>query len=244
MILIVNKKIIILHNAVGQNASKDEADVLDQVNSVSKALIDLNYEPVSLSFTMNLEETYRKIKDLNPCLVFNLVESVHHDGRLIYFAPALLDHLKIPYTGSKTVSMFLTSNKILTKQMLCNYGILTSEWAVEKNKNNDKLSNIKGKYIIKALWEEASVGIDENSVISVKTPYIDLILPLSVILTARQFIQIYFSSFLFIRKSMSYIIGDLMKFLISFSIFLLSSGCIICNNCLIEKFMFSICCRK
>ncbi|MBP7653935.1 D-alanine--D-alanine ligase [Candidatus Dependentiae bacterium] len=165
----MNKKIIILHNAVGQNASKDEADVLDQVNSVSKALIDLNYEPVSLSFTMNLEETYRKIKDLNPCLVFNLVESVHHDGRLIYFAPALLDHLKIPYTGSKTVSMFLTSNKILTKQMLCNYGILTSEWAVEKNKNNDKLSNIKGKYIIKALWEEASVGIDENSVISVKT---------------------------------------------------------------------------
>ncbi|HPG30706.1 MAG TPA: D-alanine--D-alanine ligase [bacterium] len=165
----MNKKIIILHNAIGDKATKDEADVLDQVNSVSKALIELGYEPSALSFTLNLEETYRLIKSAAPVLVFNLVESVHHDGRLIYLAPALLDHLKIPYTGSKTVSTFLTSNKILTKQMLCNYGILTSEWSVEKHKNKDKLSNIKGKYIIKALWEEASIGIDENSVVSIKS---------------------------------------------------------------------------
>ena len=47
---------------------------------------------------------------------------------LIYFAPALLDLLNIPYTGCRTDAMFLTSNKPLAKKILHDAGIATPAW--------------------------------------------------------------------------------------------------------------------
>ena len=62
---------------------------------------------------------------LSPHVVFNLVETLAGKGSLIYFAPALLDFLKIPYTGCRTDAMFLTSNKPLTKKIMQGAGIAT-----------------------------------------------------------------------------------------------------------------------
>ena len=49
-----------------------------------------------------LNETLKKIAEINPALVFNLVESIDGQGRLIHLAPSILDAMNMAYTGAGT----------------------------------------------------------------------------------------------------------------------------------------------
>ncbi len=155
-----SKSAVILFNKLSKDAKADEADVLDQVNLVSEALIRLGYSPVAIPFSIKLKRAGKAIKVANPVVVFNLVESINNHGSLLYFSPAYLDTLGIPYTGSHTEAMFVTTNKVLAKKILSAAGLPTAPWytpsafKAESNK----------RYILKPIWEEGSLGLDEHSV--------------------------------------------------------------------------------
>ena len=121
-------KVVILHNRISDPSSKDEMDVLVQADAVSEALSDLGYEPVALPFGLDMPGVVKELRSINPGFVFNIVESVEGKGSLIHLAPALLDFLKILYTGAGTDAMFTTSNKILGKTILKGAGIPTPPW--------------------------------------------------------------------------------------------------------------------
>jgi len=176
-------RVLILHDAIPENARADMLDALTQARVVSDALVQLGHQPSTAPFDWNLSDMERMLVREAPDVVFNLVESVHGLGRLIYLAPALLDALGIAYTGAPTEAMFITSNKLLTKRMLSDRGIRTPEWLDPRNSNHDAQSRDRrgagstgsirfapGRYIIKSLWEEASVGLDEDSVIFAEEP--------------------------------------------------------------------------
>ncbi|HSQ34889.1 MAG TPA: D-alanine--D-alanine ligase, partial [Candidatus Binatia bacterium] len=112
------KKVVILHNQVTKDSPKDELDVLIQAEEVSKSLSELGYRPLTVPFSLDLEKNMRAIRKIDPLFIFNLVESVEGNGQLIHLAPALLDHLGLPYTGNSQEAIFVTSNKILSKKML------------------------------------------------------------------------------------------------------------------------------
>jgi D-alanine-D-alanine ligase len=91
------------------------------------------------------------------------VESLDGDGRLIHLACSILDHLGIPYTGAGTEAMFLTSNKVLAKEWMRGAGIPTPEW-IAAGRTPEAALPFPAAYIVKTLWEEASIGIDRGSV--------------------------------------------------------------------------------
>ncbi|HON55556.1 MAG TPA: ATP-grasp domain-containing protein [bacterium] len=157
-----NKKVIILHNNVLDKSFKDELDNLIESEEVSQALIGLGYEPIKLAFINNIDFLINKTQKIKPKFVFNLVETVNGDGRLAHFAPALLEHLDIPFSGCSSTAIFLTSNKILCKQILKNHGIPTPLWFTLTNFKTEKFQ--KGNYIVKPIWEDASIGIDSESI--------------------------------------------------------------------------------
>ena len=158
-------KVVVLHNKISDNPTTDELDVLDQVKDVNEALIQLGYETVIVPFSFDLPKAIEAIKAENPKFVFNLVEGIDNDGQLITVAPAILDYLKIPYTGCTKEAMFITSNKVLTKKMMKANGIPTAEWVTTDGaKDNVFLDN--ERYIVKATWEDASIGLDEDAVVS------------------------------------------------------------------------------
>lgn len=162
------QKAVILHNKISENPTTEELDVLDQVKDVDETLIELGYETAIVPFSFNLEEAIHKIKSENPDFVFNLVESIENDGQLISFAPAILDHLKIPYVGCSKEAFFITSNKVLTKKFLKANNIPTAEWVTSENEaDNIFLDN--ERYIVKAIWEDASIGLDEDAVVLPKS---------------------------------------------------------------------------
>ncbi|MBE0649618.1 MAG: ATP-grasp domain-containing protein [Bacteroidales bacterium] len=156
------EKVVILINAISVAAAEDELDVLDQACVVEKALEDLGYETVRLFTGINLAETSEKLLKIKPLFVFNLVESLDGDGKLIHLAPALLEHLKIPYAGCPAESIYVTGNKTLSKRIMIAEGLPAPElWDFSKKQSSDP----SALYIAKPVMEDASVGIEDENIL-------------------------------------------------------------------------------
>jgi D-alanine-D-alanine ligase len=162
-------RVVVLHSELTEGVRKDEDDVLIQAGLVSRALSNLGYEPILMPFSMDNRVMAERLRALAPSFVFNLLETVEAAGRLIYMAPAMLDHIAISYTGAATEAIFLTSNKIVAKRFLTNAGMPTPHWvSVEDIKRGTRVN--AGTYIIKSVWEHASIGLDDDAIVSVNHP--------------------------------------------------------------------------
>ncbi|MCE5276372.1 MAG: D-alanine--D-alanine ligase, partial [Deltaproteobacteria bacterium] len=155
--------VVILHQSLPQDAAPDDKDVLIQASSVADALEHLGYRAVIEPFELDIAGFSSRLSLLDPVCVFNLVESLDNDGRLIHLACSILDHLGVPYTGANAEAMFLTSNKVLAKRWMLLAGIPTPEWVVRGTAPECGLP-VPAKYIVTPLWEEASIGLDQGSV--------------------------------------------------------------------------------
>jgi D-alanine-D-alanine ligase len=184
-------KIAVIHQDVAAGAGRDEQDVLTQVDFVSRGLIALGHEPVAVPASLNLEAVAKKIADIKPAMAFNLVETLAGKGRLIHLVPSLLDALMIPYTGAGAEAMFLTSNKLLAKRWLAAAGLPTPPWFTAAELRGARPADahgatreaapqdlrgkmyeairgefrIEGAWLVKSVWEHASIGLDEDSVL-------------------------------------------------------------------------------
>lgn len=157
-------KIAVLHGEIPGDAPEDEKDTLIQVEAIFHTLEDLGYKPLAVPFSLALDRTIDLLRQVQPGMVFNLVESVAGQGRLIHLAPAILDYLKLPYTGAGTEAVFLTSNKLMAKKLLRTSGIPTPEWFTIEGLGEEGLP-LHQPYIVKSVWEHASVGLEEDSVL-------------------------------------------------------------------------------
>lgn len=168
--------IAIVHNEVGEHSRTDEQDVLIQVEAISKAMEELGHKVFQISCGLDLMEIKGRLEGLRPDIVFNIVESLGGEDRLIYLFPGLLDAIRIPYTGSCTEAIFITSHKILAKERMSLANLPTPAWigpypcdipVLYHNKTDLTLK--KSQWIIKSLHDHGSLGLEDNNVISGKT---------------------------------------------------------------------------
>jgi len=157
-------KIVLLHDEVPPTARADELDVFVQAEAIEAVLAELGHTAVRHAFSSNLAAQVDALRALAPDLVFNLVESVGGHGGLLHLAPALLDALRIPYTGAATGPMLVTTSKVLTKQWLRAHGLPTPDWCGADPTAGPR-PTLPGRFIVKAVWEEASVGLDDEAVV-------------------------------------------------------------------------------
>jgi len=153
--------VLVLHEAIGPDARADELDALVQVEQVSAALKKSGWGVTSLATGLELETTLAAIEEQNPDCVFNLVESLAGDGRLIHFVPALLETAGLCFTGCSSDAMYLSSNKLLAKRWMTKHGIATPAILTD----DCKLSDTSGRWIVKSVWEHASFGMDDGCVV-------------------------------------------------------------------------------
>jgi D-alanine-D-alanine ligase len=158
-------RVVILHSDVRSCASADERDVLTQVEAVSGALKELGHEARPMPFCLDLEAAAQRLRETACDLVFNLVETVGGQGRLIHLAPVLLDFMGIPYTGAGTEATFLSSNKLAAKKLLHAHRLRTPPWCTLRESPATGPCPTGAPYIVKSVWEHASVGLEEDSVV-------------------------------------------------------------------------------
>lgn len=153
--------VAILHDHVSPDARPDERDALVQAECVAQALKAMGHEPSTLEFVPDLDRLAASLKRVRADAAFNLVESVRGQGRLVYLAPAMFEAIGIPCTGADANAMFVTSNKLLTKRLLNAARLPTPNWFDPTELDTQPFS--RGRYIIKSVWEEASLGLDDGA---------------------------------------------------------------------------------
>jgi D-alanine-D-alanine ligase len=157
--------ILILHQAVTADSPPDELDVLEEARIVSVALRSLGHRVSTLPMTGALDDMARALRRRKPDCVFNLVESLLGYGGLGIVATSLLDALRIPYTGNGTPALALSTDKVACKHSFERAKVATPAWVTQ----TEQVGFRPGRYVFKPVAEDASVGLDHDSLVGVKS---------------------------------------------------------------------------
>ena len=168
-------KITIVHNAIEDPDRPDEADVQVQVNAVFQALTEMGHKVETVSCALDLSGLKNSLHQQKPDMVFNLVESLDGQDRLIHLVPSVLDVLPIAYSGCSTTALFMTSNKLLAKSRLQAKRINTPQFISRPTILYDETEptvpiRFKAvKWLVKSIWDHASYGLDEDLLLDAGT---------------------------------------------------------------------------
>jgi D-alanine-D-alanine ligase len=159
-------KIAVLHDEPPSEPRPDEQDTQQQARSVRSDLEASGHAASCVPLGLDLDAARRALAELAPDLVVNLVESVGGSGRLIHLAPALLEVLGIPFTGASSAAMFATTHKLVAKRLLVAAGLPTPAW-VDAGGASGGSAPRSGRFIVKSVCEDASIGIADDAVVEV-----------------------------------------------------------------------------
>jgi D-alanine-D-alanine ligase len=160
-----SKTVAVVHPRVATDAPQDEQDILLDVDLISRILEELGYEPVAVPVTLDLLDLIERMRELQPLVVFNLVDALADHDRLIHLIPTVLEAFHIPCTGVNARGHVLTTDKVLAKEMLRLAGLPTPDWQL----CNEVLANgakpkVPVPCIVKPVAMDASRNINEHSV--------------------------------------------------------------------------------
>jgi D-alanine-D-alanine ligase len=139
-----------------------ETEILDQVNAVQDALIELSFQYEMLPIRDDLEEFVKVLKLRKPDVVVNLCEGFMGESGLEMHVPAILEILRIPYTGSNSLSLGLCQDKGLAKDVLRAHDVATPNYQIMEKPKALKWG-LKFPLMVKPLREDASIGISRHS---------------------------------------------------------------------------------
>jgi len=157
-------------DSVPEAIDMSEYGVLDELKSVQRALLPTGYDTKIIPVALDVFKLIDELRSDTPDLIFNLCESLDGDPTQEMNIAALFEILKIPYTGSRALTLGLALNKWRVKEILSYYGIPTAPHYLCKNSSEFNLngySKLKDKFplIVKPSREDASIGIENKSVV-------------------------------------------------------------------------------
>ena len=124
------------------------------------------HEVKVLGLISQIEKLTTEISEFKPHIVFNLLEEFNHDTQNDYKVLALLDLMKIKYSGCNPKGLLLARDKALSKKLLSYHKIGTPKfYTLPKGKKRKLPKNMTFPMIVKCLFEEASYGIAKASVV-------------------------------------------------------------------------------
>jgi D-alanine-D-alanine ligase len=134
-----------------------EADVME-------SLLRLGHTVETLAVFDNVAHIVEKLESCRPDVVFNLSESFHHDRAHEPNIPALLELLKVRYTGSGPDALLLCKDKAIAKKVLAYHRVRVPGFVVSDRKSPLRgLKRFKFPAFVKPRNEESSDGISKAS---------------------------------------------------------------------------------
>ena len=169
-------RVAIVHNTVAVDSAPDAKDVLVQVAAVRQVLEGLGHECAAFDCSLDLASMKRRLQRTCPDIVFNLVESLDEQGRLLHLFPYLLDAMSMPYTGSPSRALLTTTHKVMAKEIMALAGLRTPFWIgpIPRECSILSLEEVHSRtaapdancWIVKSVWEHASFGLDEDGLLT------------------------------------------------------------------------------
>lgn len=147
-----------------------EYGVLDEMKAVQRALSVTTHKTKIVPVALDVYKLIDELKNDRPDLIFNLCESLDGDPMQEMNIASLFEIMKIPYTGSRALTLGIALNKSRVKEILHYYNIPTAAHYIcddPANFKDDGYSKVKDKYplIVKPSHEDASIGITNDSIV-------------------------------------------------------------------------------
>lgn len=168
-------KIAIIHSALNGVVSPDNQDTLDQAASVREALERKGAIVELFPFDLGFSTLGSKIKKYSPNLLFNLVEAVNGKDSLAFLGAFFAEQLRIPFTGSSSRALYLTTDKLVANQILKAEGVRVPDWLPKRvlsamASRPDAEAELPCPFIVKAVAADCSLGLSKDSVQFKPTP--------------------------------------------------------------------------
>ncbi len=155
--------VLVLHDELPADARADELDTLAQANAIADALHANGHEVTLASCGLDLRALVRMLEELRPDVTFDLVENVGRSGRIAHLPAQALEHAGVAFTGGSAQALYLSNSKLLSKLILAAHDLPTPLWRSAAQLAAGVAGD--GPWLVKAVWEHGSLGIDDSSVL-------------------------------------------------------------------------------
>lgn len=144
-----------------------EVGVVEEREGIQNALTALGYQTSIFNMSNDVDRLLEFLRTEKPDLIFNLVESLGDESIHEMHVAGIYEIMEIPYTGSSPITLGICLNKARTKEILFHHEIPTAKFLVCKQINEINADDFSMAFplIVKPAREDASVGIDNNSVV-------------------------------------------------------------------------------
>lgn len=167
--------IALVYNAYRENipeAKEDRAgtaDLLSQVRRIARTLRHLRHTVTVVPLAHDLLGFQRKLRRLDPDVVFNLYDDVVHGALYDMRLAALVRMMGFPITGCPALALGLTRYKYMTASLLAGAGIpIPPNTAILETASDVDKHKWQFPIIVQPSQEHAGVGLDRQSVLESK----------------------------------------------------------------------------
>lgn len=144
--------------------SPDQWDDLDSETTVAALLAALERGGHRATFLEGDRTLFGNLEKLRPDICFNICEGHFGDAREAQ-VPALLEMLRIPYTGSKVLTLSLALDKPMTKRVLSYHGLPTPEFQVFERGGEPLDARLAFPLFVKPSREGTGMGVSAQSIV-------------------------------------------------------------------------------
>lgn len=131
------------------------------VEAICAALEAGGHRATFLEGDLSLAETLPKLK---PDICFNICEGHWGDSREAH-VPAILEMLRIPYTGSGVLTLALTLDKPMTKRVLAFHDLPTPAFQVFERADEPLDDDMRFPLFVKPSREGTGMGVSAHSIV-------------------------------------------------------------------------------
>ena len=155
--------VVVIYNTV-EPGGDTVVQGVDGAMEAHDAIIALGHRASLLRVDEGVRPFVEALERLQPDVVFNLCEAFGEVSAGEFGIAALLDLLRIPYTGSGALALAIALNKPLAKALFVARGIPTPGFTV-CDSIPEELPTLKFPWMLKLAGEDASLGITTDNVV-------------------------------------------------------------------------------
>ena len=144
--------------------SSDMWDDLDSEKTIEAITAALESGGHKVTFLEGDSTLFDNVRRLKPDICFNICEGHFGDSREAQ-VPAILEMLRIPYTGSQVLTLALTLDKPMTKRVLTYHGLPTPQFQVFERIHEPINDDLVFPLFVKPSREGTGMGISADSVV-------------------------------------------------------------------------------
>ena len=142
----------------------NDMNPMQEYELLAERLCEIGYDAYTVNISDDISILIDDVKKNKPDLIFNFIELYKENARLEMNAVGVIDLLRVPFTGAPPITLANCQNKTLAKRMLRSEGINTSKFAIIEVPSEKYYHGLSFPIIVKPAFEDASVGIDNDSV--------------------------------------------------------------------------------